>query len=347
MILAATVCTAGALTGDADNAEGGGSAVVCPTGSPPVGTLDRTIDHDGLTREYTLYVPSSYTGDTPMPVVFVFHGTGGTGAEYHLYLYGFRTIADTAGFVLVYPTALVSPLGQTRWAYQPSDWDITSTPGEPDDLGFTAAIIDALASEYCIDETRVYATGLSAGGIFTYYLSTELSDRIAAIAPIAGTLTNTMYSQASPQHPTPVFEIHGTDDPPNLVPYNGSIWGLSVEEALDYWVGFNDCNSTPTITTLPDLDPTDGSTTEHHVWTGCDSGVAVEHFKVINGGHTWFGDPPGWPPPGSGGSNCYDFNGLQVIWDFFSRYDINGAIGMIFDDGFESGGVTAWSASRP
>ena len=144
----------------------------------------------------------------------------------------------------------------------------------------------------------------------------SLSEQIAAIASVSGTMTQGTLAGSSPVHPTPFLQIHGTSDP--LVPYGGNPLYLSVEEVLDYWIGYNQCDTTPLVTQLADLDATDGSTVEHIVYDNGDQGVTVEHMKISGGGHTWPGGTDGRP-----GTNR-DIHASEEIWKFFSRYDING-----------------------
>jgi polyhydroxybutyrate depolymerase len=275
-------------------------------------TIDYTITHDSLQREYILYVPASYTGNEPVPLLFNFHGMGGT-ATYQMEQEGdFRSIADTAGFLIAHPQGTLN--GNVSF------WNIGFDTTVVDDIGFTEAMIDSIGAEYTIDRDRVYSAGKSLGGFFSIHLAGQLSEKIAAIAPVAGTMTPDMYNNMSPVHPTPLLQIHGTDD--FNVPYNGFPFPyLSVTEVLQYWVDYNNCNTTPIITQLPDIDTTDGSTVERHVYDGGDNGVNVEHLKVIGGMHTWPGSIAGDP-----GTN-YDIDASEEIWAFLSRYDINGLIG--------------------
>jgi polyhydroxybutyrate depolymerase len=265
--------------------------------------------HDGLQREYILYVPSSYTGDEPAPLVFNFHGYGSNATD-QMWYGDFRPIADRRGFLIVHPQGTLFE-GVTHWNV--GGWTAGSTV---DDVGFTEALIDFLSSEYNIDSARVYSTGMSNGGYMSFLLACQLSERFAAIASVTGSMTPETFNDCSPQHPTPIMQIHGTSD--GSVPYGGNVWSKSIDDVIQYWVDSNHCNPTPTVTALPDTDPTDGSTVEHIVYYDGDRDVNVEHFKVIGGGHTWPGNPFG------GGSTNYDIDASEEIWRFFSRYDING-----------------------
>ena len=275
-------------------------------------TIYGTIEHDGLQREYILYVPASYTVDQPVPLLFNFHGYT-SNANVQMYYGSFRSIADTAGFIIIHPQGTLDNQGITFWNV---GWGTEVV----DDVGFTEAMIDSIGLEYNIDLERVYATGMSNGGFMSFHLACQLSEKIAAVASVTGSMTPFTFNNCTPQHPTPTLQIHGTAD--NVVPYNGAIaWTLSIEDVLQYWVNYNNCDTSATITNLPNINLYDGSTVELIIYDGGDNGVTVEHFKVIGGGHTWPGTVFGSP-----GTN-YDINASVEIWQFFSKYDINGLIG--------------------
>lgn len=276
-------------------------------------TINGSITHDGIERDYILYIPANYTGTAEVPLIFNFHGYGSNATE-QMWYGDFRSIADTAGFLVVHPEGTLFN-GITHWNV--GGWTVGSTV---DDVGFTEALIDSLAVEYSIDESRVCATGMSNGGFMSFLLACQLSEKIAAIGSVTGSMTLETYNNSNPQHPTPILQMHGTSD--GTVPYNGTTWSKSIDEVLQYWVGYNNCNATPTITALPDIDPNDGSTVEHFAYGEGENGVSVEHYKITGGGHTWPGNAFG----GAGTNN--DIDASVEIWKFFSRYDINGSIGI-------------------
>ena len=274
-------------------------------------TIDGAIMHDGMEREYILYLPANYTGDTPMPLVLNYHGYT-SNATQQMWYGDFRSIADTAGFIVVHPEGSLFN-GATHWNV--GGWTVGSTV---DDVGFTSALIDTLAAGYNINLERVYATGMSNGGYMSFLLACQLSDKIAAIASVTGSMTPETYNDCNPQHPTPILQMHGTLD--FVVPYDGETWTKSIDDVMDYWVGYNNCNPTASVTDVPDANPSDGSTVEHFVYHDGDNGITNEHFKVIGGAHTW-------PGTGFGGLGTnYDMDASLEIWHFFARYDINGPI---------------------
>lgn len=273
-------------------------------------TIDGSITFAGIQRDYILYVPEIYTPGEAVPLILNFHGY--TSNAFEQLNYGdFRPIADTAGFIVVHPMGTVDLLGNTHWNV---GWGTSSV----DDLGFTAALIDSLSAKFSINKDRIYSTGMSNGGFMSYHLACELSERIAAIASVTGTMNVNQPATCSPGHPMPVMEIHGTADA--TVPYTGNFLFGTTPAAVAYWVNYNNCESTPSITAIPDTDGGDGCTAEHQVYTGGNNGSTVEHFKIINGEHTWPGSAFG------GLGTNQDIDACNEIWRFFSKYDIHGLI---------------------
>jgi len=276
-------------------------------------TINESIIHDGIQRNYIVYIPEIYDGSSAVPLVLNFHGYG-SNATQQMFYGDFRDIADTEGFLLVHPEGTLSNGNQF--------WNVGfpgTTSSTIDDVGFTEALIDELANSYAIDLDRVYATGMSNGGFMSFLLACQLSEKIAAVASVTGSMTPGTFNDCNAQHPTPVLQIHGTND--SVVPYDGnSIWTLPIVDVVSYWVNYNNCDTTPTTTTFPDLDLSDGSTVEHSVYEDGDLGSTTEHMKVIGGGHTWPGSIINTP-----GTN-QDIDASMEIWSFFSRFDINGPL---------------------
>lgn len=275
-------------------------------------TINGTIQHDGLERSYILYVPAIYDAEGPeVPLILNFHGYTSTANE-QMFYGDFRGIADSANFLVVHPMGTEDNSGITHWNV---GWGGSTV----DDIGFTNALLDTLLANYQINEDRIYSTGMSNGGFMSYELACELSERIAAIASVTGTMNAGRFASCNPTRPMPVLEIHGTADA--TVPYNGANWIEGTEEVVAFWADFNNLNAAPTITDVPNTNTNDGSTVEHWVYTEQGvNGVQVELFKIFNGGHTWPGSVFAFP-----GTN-YDINASQEIWRFFSLYDINGLI---------------------
>lgn len=265
----------------------------------------------GVQREYRLYVPASYSPGTPAPLILNLHGLGSNMQQQELYG-DFRAIADTAGFILVHPNGTLDPTG-TRF------WNVIGL-STVDDLGFLVALIDTVSAQYNIDPERVYSTGMSNGGYMSYELACFRSERITAIASVTGALIIPRFNACSATHPTPVMQIHGTEDP--TVPYGGSTTSVGIDALVNYWASFNNCSPSPSITQVPDIDPNDGCTVEHRVYSGGDGGSSVELHKVLGGGHTW----PGAIFPI--GVTNQDINASKEIWRFFSQYRLGQLVGV-------------------
>lgn len=285
-------------------------------------TIDGTLMHDGIQRTYILYVPQAYNASTPTPLVLNFHGYTSNALEQINYG-DFRPMADRDGFLMVAPQGTVDGAGNTHFNV---GWG-TSTV---DDIGFINALLDALSAQYTINQDRIYSTGMSNGGFMSYKLACELSDRIAAIASVTGSMTLGTIDSCNPLHPIPILEIHGTSD--GTVNYNGSNFATSIPDVLSYWSNYNNTDAVPSVTSIPDTNTTDGSTVEHLIYSNGDNNVKVEHFKVIGGGHTW--------PGTSYGPANQDIDASEEIWEFFSRYDINGEITTLAMESFELSKIT-------
>ena len=282
-------------------------------------TPSGTIVSGGLTREYKLYVPASYRAGTPVPLLFNLHGFGSNNLEQEAYG-DFRPIADTANFIIVHPNGAINALGAR-------DWNTFSAPGSGgvDDVAFLSALLDRLRTEYSINPNRVYSTGMSNGGFMSYELACKLSSRIAAVASVTGSITTARLAVCTPQHPTPVLQIHGTADA--TVPYEGGgFFGFApIPTVVEYWRQFNGAAATPVITQLPNTSTTDFSTVERSVWRGGRNGSEVQLLRIIGGGHTWPGantNPP-FPAQSSTRPTNQDISASVEIWRFLRRQHLN------------------------
>lgn len=273
-------------------------------------TINDTISHDDLERDYILYVPDSYDASSSTPLVFNFHGYSSNAVQ-QMWYGDFRSIADDKGFIVVHPNGTLDDNGITHWNVGWGDSTV-------DDIGFTDALIDSIAEEYNIDLDRIYSTGMSNGGFMSYHLACQLSGRIAAIASVTGSMNIGWFNSCNSTHPMPIMEIHGTADP--TVPYTASSFTESISDIMDFWVNYNNCNPEAITTAVADIDNTDGCTAEHSIWANGDNGVAVELYKIIDGEHSW---------PGAfflNGITNQDIDASEKIWEFFSRYDLNGVV---------------------
>ena len=278
-------------------------------------TINLTID--GNARSFIVYLPTGYNNAGKMPLIFAIHGGSGT-PEGMINIANFKPIADRDKVVLVYPAGI-----QNNWN--------DGRPTKPNQLGindvsFFNQLCDYMITNYSVDGTKIYATGISNGGFMSSRLGCELSNRIAAIAVDAATIeATTIAPNCNPGRPVPVIYIHGTSDP--LVPFTGEQMTaggtaggnvLSHFQAIDKWVTINGCNTTPTITDLPDI-ANDGTTIKQRVYSGGINGSEVVSYVISNGGHTW---PQGYQYANEAfiGKTSQDMNACEVIWSFFKRF---------------------------
>jgi polyhydroxybutyrate depolymerase len=262
-----------------------------------------TIQFDGLTRSYIVYVPSAWTPSSSWPLVFVLHGFTQS-AQTIMNVSNFNAVADTGSFIVVYPNGIGNA------------WNTNSgmTGGSTaNDVGFIGALTDTLQSLFNIDTTRVFSCGFSAGGYMSHRLACESPRCYAGIASVAGTMSDLAYNTCTPARPVPVAQIHGTTD--GIVSYNGGAQGgKSVDDVVALWVQNNGCASPPVVTQLPDINTTDNSTVELSQYSSCNGGVEVRLYKVIGGGHQW---PGTTAILGGLGTINRDINASGEIWKFF------------------------------
>jgi polyhydroxybutyrate depolymerase len=279
-----------------------------------------SIYSGGLQRTFDVHISSSYDETRPTPLIIVLHGGGGTGQGMPK-LTNFNTIADRENFIIVYPDGFEKHWNDGRGLSQYS-----AQTQNVDDVGFISALIDHLSAEFNIDAKRIYVTGISNGGMMSHRLGCELSQKIAAIAPVASNISVNMASIWAPSRPVPVLIINGTEDP--LVPWAGGDihFGmaklgqvLSVADTVKFWVANNKCTSLLLVTQLPDKDTSDGTRVRREIYGGCADGAEVVLYAVEGGGHTWPGGLQ-YLPESIIGRTSRDFDASEVIWQFFKEH---------------------------
>lgn len=275
----------------------------------------KRIFHHLLLRTYLLYVPTSYDGTTPVPLVVMLHGAQNTALNASG-RYGVSEKAEEEGFIVVYPDA--SAILMDMWHV--GHGMLTSSLIEEfgrlwvDDIGFIKKIIVRTQKNYNIDPKRIYIAGNSNGAIMAYRLAAEFSDTIAAIASnggcIGGHVDNiSMYTIPKPAHPVSIVEFHGKLD--NIIPYNGgwnfehSVFYKSVAEAVSFWVEQNGCNPEPLTndTVNVTIDRYSGGT----------AGTEVLVYSIKHKGHIWFGGQP-WEDP------TPVISTTDEMWEFFKSH---------------------------
>ena len=261
-----------------------------------------TISSGGLERSYSLYVHSRYKNSRPTPVVFDFHGLG-SNAEGEYWYTQMSVLAEKFKFILVTPQGFGNSWNGGGCCNPAAAYDIA-------DVAFVSELIDEVTKDYCINPDRVFATGISNGGFISNRLACELSDRIAAIAPVAS--ANYTFSCA-PSRPVPIIAFNGTEDV--LVPYAAGV------ATIEDWAYRNAC-SAETETYYQEGDVTCIE------YQGCSEGADVVYCTIDGGGHNWPGavdifelDPVTfwWA-----GYTTQDIDASRAIWKFFADHSMEG-----------------------
>ena len=274
------------------------------------GDSTQSLTLAGRERASLVHLPPAI-GNSPLPLVIVLHGGGGNAAS-AAKMTGLSALGDKANFIVVYPD------GTGRLDDRLLTWNAGNCCGyaldnQVDDAGFIRALIEKLARDYPIDARRVYATGISNGGMMAYRLACELSDQIAAIAPVAGALN----VECKPTQPVSVIAFHGTND--QNVPFNGGAGSKSIDPhprtdqsvayAMVFWAQRDSCGATPTRDERGNI--------VHDTYASCANGTGVELYTVKGGGHAWPGgdrltvllDAP-----------AKEISASAVMWEFFKQH---------------------------
>jgi polyhydroxybutyrate depolymerase len=276
----------------------------------------RKLTVGGRERSYQVHIPSKYDQKKPTPLVLAFHG-GGANADSMVRFSGLNEKSDEARFIVVYPSGtgrlerVLTFNGGNCCGYAMNN--------KVDDVEFTRQLLDDLAKSANIDRKRVFATGMSNGGIMAYRLASELSDRVAAIAPVAGPMGT---EACQPKRPVSVMHFHGTAD--DNAPFKGgkgekSISGTefySVDDSIQAWVKANGCKAEPVITTMPDR-AEDGTTITHKTYGGGKDGAEVVLVVIEGGGHTWPGQESRLKMLGKSTKNI---SANDMMWEFFKKH---------------------------
>jgi polyhydroxybutyrate depolymerase len=275
----------------------------------------RTLVANGLNRTYLVHVPKAADSKTPLPLVLALHGATMNGPMM-AWFSGLNRKADEAGFLVVYPNGTGT---HSSFTWNGGNCCGSAMQNKVDDVAFIDALLDDLAQVYRVDDRRVYATGMSNGAIMAYRLGSELSDRIAAVAPVAGTMGA---ETCDPKRSVPVIHFHGTKD--EFIPFQGgrgekSLSGTdfySVEYSIRAWVKANGCKEEPVTEELPDT-AQDGTTVTRKTYGGGKEGAEVVLVVIEGGGHTW----PGRESPAKVlGKGTKNVSANDLMWEFFQKH---------------------------
>jgi polyhydroxybutyrate depolymerase len=279
--------------------------------------------HQGTHRSYLVAVPDGTRGGAPVAAVMVFHGGGGDGQGVAR-LTGFASAAVRGRFVAVFPNG-------GRDGSEPWNDGRRTTASEKDDVGFVMAIIDRLVAANNVDPRRIFAAGVSNGGMFVQRLACEASGRFAAYAAVIANLPADLEPRCAPSTPVPMLLISATDDA--VMPWAGGeiahrrrlgigAGGLviSTPETAHFWARANGCANEPTRQPLPDR-VDDGTTIVRHAYSGCRENAAVTLYEIQGGGHVW----PGGAASASrriAGARTQELDATAVIVEFFRQYGL-------------------------
>jgi len=282
---------------------------------------NENIQMPGALRSYDVYLPSIHDYTESLPVIIDLHGYLSTSAD-EREISDFTDLADENGIIMVWPQSLTGdnclggtgpiPASGNKWTI---GWDKTSR-----DVAFIDALIDKIGVDYHADLNRIYVTGLSDGGFMVYSLACALSNKIAAVASVAGSMTGDLMTNCNPGRALPVLNIHGTAD--QLISWDGDpscgSGYSSVMSTVDFWKSQSGCNDNFDELNFDDIDTSDNSTVSLLTYQGCAANEVVELLKVTGGGHNWPGslsminDHISITLPINN-----DIDASEIIWNFF------------------------------
>lgn len=279
------------------------------------GDFDFEIVHEDRLRKFRVHVPKSYLGDRATPLLLSFHGGGGDMAyQASDSNYGQTSASERDGFVVVFPNGF-SRFDSGKFAtWNAGNCCAGARDEKVDDVGFVRKILAEVQAQLNIDKARIYASGMSNGGMMAYRLACEMSDVFKGITSVAGT-DNTI--QCAPKAPISVLHIHARNDTHVLFEGGAGATFRDVSKVTDFrsvpstvarWVEFNGCSKTPKrVLERP------GAYCERY--DGCREGVEVRLCVTETGGHSW----PGGTKTRGSEETSKAISANEVMWDFFSH----------------------------
>ena len=298
----------------------------------------KTITWDDQERQYLEYVPASYSEAEAAPVLFMLHGMGDDINNF-FQATQIKNVADQQGWIVVCPQALDfnyenALLGGsydfgTCWnvgstvsvSFEmygfPLSFDVTVNENV-DDEGFLMATLSTLEEEYNVDQNKIFFAGFSLGGFMSHRMAIQHGDIVNAIAAVSGVIGNDL-TTLTPVDNVNVLQIFGTSD--EMITYDNAMislqslgyynLGMPVEETVEYWRAFNQCDATPIVEQYPDTH-NDGLTFEMYRYLNGTNNSRVAFIKVYNGTHTWY----------SGYNHDIDYN-TEIVNFFNNTTDVN------------------------
>lgn len=292
-----------AQTNDARVVDGAGQTPTTPVEMPETcpasaklepGDTQGTLQSGSRKRNYLVHVPTKYTGTTPVPVVFDFHGYSSS-PKGQMGVSGFREIADREGFLAVYPEGVGA------------SWNVNGCCGTAgseklDEIAFVRLVLDALKKDACVDRKRVYATGISQGGGMAHHVACLAADVFAATAPVSSDLRT---EPCTPARPITEISFRGKADtldayegghvgPPGMAGYEA----IGAQATLTRWKDINKCSGTPVT-----------SDKLCETYTTCAEGTEVSLCSIPGGDHVLYNNPP-------------NFDVAEAAWKVFSMHSL-------------------------
>jgi len=277
--------------------------------------------HGGVTRNYTLYIPNSYSGDEAWPLVVSYHGYTGDMTQ-QIELTTMNVVADTTDYLVVYPQGLTVTRRTNDGlpSFLPASgagWSLPTTLADHDDLAFTRELVTRLRGSYQIDSTRIHAVGISMGAIMAWQVSCELSDVFASVAGVAAPPTFGILDSCSADRVMSRLLIQGTGD--GIIPFDGVADVFpSASAAIEFMASEASCHPESTSFDLPDIDTGDESSVTLFSYIDCNEDIELLLYRINNGGHGWPG-PGGHILPASLGPVNHDIDAAVEILNFFNR----------------------------
>lgn len=277
------------------------------------------LEVNGGTRTYRLYKPKEAT--KPLALLLALHGGGGSGSAMEIVTLGqLNRIADKQGVVVVYPDGI-----DRGWNDGRADRRMDQSSEAVNDVEFLRALVAHIATQVSINPNRIYATGISNGGLMSFRLACDAADLFAAIAPVAANLSVELARECKPSRMISIAMMNGTDDP--MMPWLGGdikVLGLrrgevlSTQDSFEQWSRIGDC-ALPITHMERNRAADDGTSLVRHVAHECKNNSEVRLYEILGGGHTW---PGGYQYLESRlvGKVSHELNASEEIWKFFAAH---------------------------
>ena len=278
------------------------------------------IMHNDIERSYVIHFPPTYNGVDKLPLVMVLHGGGQGDGQDLLDKNHFDEVGDTENYISLFPNGISSDWADGRGV---TDSELAGI----DDVSFLNDLIDYLTQKYQIDTSRIYVCGASNGGMMTQRLACETPQKFAAFGSIIASMPDEVFDSCNPQEPVSMLLMNGTND--TFVPYDGGNLGpftdggsvIGTDETILFWQENNACtNLNPSITELPNIDTTDGSTVTVFDYGTCAESSEIILYRINNGGHILPGFEANINPVPLIGNINYDIDAAEEIWKFFKKH---------------------------